>query len=108
MKIMLQIAVALITFFPLYSNAENAPAGCQEGDCFNGYGKYVYGNGNRYVGEFTGGKPHGSGILYCSNGNKYLGQWENNWRQGKGKFIFQEGHIYTGGFQKIIFMAKGQ
>lgn len=107
MKNLLQFALVLISFFPNFSNAENAPTGCQEGDCSNGYGKYVYANGNRYVGEFTGGKPHGQGILYCSNGNKYLGQWENSWRQGRGKFIFQEGHVYTGGFQRNNFHGKG-
>ncbi|MCC6725331.1 MAG: caspase family protein [Saprospiraceae bacterium] len=83
------------------------PSGCTSGDCRNGYGTYQYPNGNKYVGDFSEGKPNGKGILYCSNGNKYIGHWEDNWQQGEGKFIFVEGHEYFGQFQRSQFHGKG-
>ncbi len=103
-----QVAVVATTFIFSTLQAENAGfTGCQEGNCFNGYGKYLYANGNRYQGEFSDGKPHGKGILFCANGNKYLGQWEMSWRQGDGKFVFREGHEYMGGFHRNNFHGQG-
>ena len=91
-----------------FSSPDNGdPSGCVKGDCFNGYGTFQYANGNRYVGDFSGGQPDGQGILYCSNGNKYLGHWEQNWRQGQGRFIFKEGHEYLGQFHRNQFHGKG-
>ncbi len=105
---LIRVAVVVSTFIFSSFTVKNAgPAGCQEGDCLNGYGKYQYANGNRYVGDFADGKPHGNGILYCANGNKYLGTWEESWRQGNGKYIFQEGHEYTGGFLRNKFHGTG-
>ena len=108
MKKLLSMAVVLAAFVfsPLYA-ASDGPPGCQEGNCFNGYGKYKYANGNLYIGDFREGKPNGRGILYCANGNKYLGDWQDSWRQGRGKFIFKEGHEYTGGFYRNNFHGKG-
>ena len=105
---LLQCALVASTLFVSTLHAGNLkPSGCQEGDCLDGYGKFQYANGNRYVGEFSTGKPHGKGILFCANGNKYLGQWDMSWRQGEGKFVFQEGHEYTGGFYRNNFQGQG-
>ncbi len=103
----LVVVAATLVISPLKAD-NNSPVGCKEGNCFNGYGKYQYANGNRYVGEFADGKPHGNGILFCSNGNKYLGTWQNSWRQGQGKYIFREGHEYTGSFYRNNFHGKGK
>ncbi len=81
--------------------------GCVQGDCYNGYGVWEYPSGNRYVGDFLEGKPHGRGILYFANGNKYLGNWSKNYRDGEGKFIFSEGHEYQGQFRLNAFHGKG-
>jgi hypothetical protein len=83
------------------------PQSCVDGDCSNGYGVWAYPNGNRYVGEFRGGKPHGKGILYCANGNKYVGHWQESWQQGEGKFTYAEGHEYLGQFRRSQFHGKG-
>ncbi|MFQ5446977.1 MAG: caspase family protein [Saprospiraceae bacterium] len=92
------------SFFPVPFVDET---GCTKGNCFNGYGTYVYANGSRYIGYFSNGDAHGEGILYFSNGNKYLGDWQHNFREGQGKFIFVEGHEYTGGFHRNQFQGKG-
>ena len=82
-------------------------AGCLKGNCFNGYGTFQYANGNRYIGDFSDGNPHGQGILYCANGNKYLGHWDKNWREGQGRYVFNEGHEYLGEFHRNQFQGKG-
>ncbi|HFA50652.1 MAG TPA: peptidase C14 caspase catalytic subunit p20 [Bacteroidetes bacterium] len=105
---LLQCAVVFtILIFNQLQAGNVSPAGCQEGNCFNGYGKYQYANGNRYVGDFAEGRPNGNGILYCSNGNKYLGHWEDSYRQGRGKFLFREGHVYVGQFRRNMFHGEG-
>jgi hypothetical protein len=101
----LTAAPGTFTSYPPVSLADET--GCAKGNCFNGYGTYIYANGSRYIGNFTGGDPHGEGILYFSNGNKYLGDWQHNVREGQGKFIFVEGHEYTGGFHQNQFHGKG-
>ncbi|MBR9921882.1 MAG: peptidase C14 caspase catalytic subunit p20 [Bacteroidetes bacterium] len=73
-------------------------ANCKKGNCLNGYGTYVYGNGAEYIGNFKDGNPHGKGILYFANGNKYIGHWESSQRHGKGRMVFSEGHEYLGQF----------
>ena len=98
------VSPTFISYFPAPSVDET---GCTKGDCFNGYGTFIYANGSRYVGNFSDGDPHGQGILYFSNGNRYLGDWAHNFREGQGKFIFVEGHEYTGGFYQNQFQGKG-
>lgn len=83
------------------------PSGCTSGDCSNGYGTYVFPNGNKYMGDFRSGKPNGRGILFLANGSKYIGHWEDNWQQGEGKYIFSEGHEYFGQFRRSQFHGKG-
>ena len=74
----------LLLFFliPFYSYS-----GCEDGDCNNGYGTYIWFNGDtdtrgwvegdKYVGMFLNGKMHGQGILYFKNGNIYNGSFHN-------------------------------
>ena len=91
----------------LQAGNSHAAGSCIKGDCQNGYGTFKYKSGDRYVGNFNQGKPHGQGILYCSNGNKYLGDWEHARKQGKGRFVFKEGHEYFGDFHQDKFHGKG-
>lgn len=102
-----QFLITSCCFLLITSQIRAASVGCQEGNCLDGYGQYLYANGDRYIGDFHEGKPHGNGILYFANGNKYLGQWVREWRQGRGRFIFREGHIYTGDFAQNRFEGQG-
>ncbi len=81
--------------------------GCQKGDCYNGYGAFVYQSGDRYIGYFKEGKPHGNGIMYYSNKNKYIGSWQQSDKEGTGRFVFVEGDEYLGGFHKNQFHGFG-
>ncbi len=89
-----------VTAFPV--------AGCIQGDCRDGYGTFVHANGDRYVGDFRDGQPHGKGILYARSGNKYLGDWDMSRREGTGRMIFREGHVYTGAFSRDQFHGQGR
>ena len=84
-----------------------AEANCIKGNCFNGYGTFVFNNGDRYVGDFVGGKPEGKGILYLANGNKYIGHWAASFREGEGRYVFAEGHEYRGQFSRNQFSGQG-
>ena len=53
-----------------------------EGDWINdkkeGNGKYIWEDGNYYIGQFKNGLRNGKGTEYYSNGNiKYEGDWIN-------------------------------
>ena len=105
-----------------------------EGDWINdkpeGNGKYIYENGEYYLGQYKNGKrhgkgkkyeiynnerklvyegeylngiKHGKGKMYYSNGNiQYEGDWINNKREGNGKYIWENGEYYIGQFNIAI------
>ena len=61
---------------------------CSKGDCNNGYGTYVWNNGNKYVGNFEAGARHGKGIFTYHDGTIYEGDFQNNKRHGKGTITY--------------------
>ena len=58
---------------------------------YNGWGAYVYANGNRYFGEWKYGKKHGRGVYMFKSGNKYDGYFKEGKRHGRGIFKFPNG-----------------
>jgi len=64
--------------FLLFITAEQLPAQCKEGNCYNGYGIYYYSNGPRFEGYWREGQRHGKGTLYFTNGSEHSGEWEND------------------------------
>jgi len=71
-------------------------AECIKGDCNNGYGTYTYANGNKYVGEYKNGKPHGQRTYTWANGNKYVGEFKDAKRNGLGTYTFANGTVDKG------------
>ena len=54
--------------------------------------KYVYKNGEYYIGEWLNGLRHGKGTLYYKNGNiKYDGDFIKDKFEGNGKYIYING-----------------
>lgn len=103
MKANMCIALVSALLLPFGLSAQ-----CVKGNCYDGYGTYLYESGAKYVGQFAGGKIHGEGILYFSNGNRYIGNWVNQFREGQGKMIFTNGDVYEGTFRRSKFRGQGE
>ena len=73
-----------------------------------GKGKYIWENGNYYIGPFKNGKKNGKGIIYYKNGNiMYEGDFVNDKREGNGKFIWKTGQYYIGQWKNNRKHGKG-
>jgi hypothetical protein len=87
---------------------------CLEGDCYNGFGVYVWNDGARYEGNFVEGKRNGEGVYYYSKGSKYVGTQENDRRHGWGTYYYASGSKYVGEWVyetkegRGTFYSKGQ
>lgn len=89
-------------------NIADAYAGCISGDCFNGYGTFVYKDHSKYTGSFLYGRPHGKGTYYQADGSVYTGPFENGVKHGLGKMVFTSGDIYTGHFFNGMVQGRGR
>jgi len=98
---------------------------CWSGDCKNGYGDFIYDNGDTYsgewkdgvrygigtyisrihylspsediyVGEWKDGKMHGQGTYTYVNGDKYVGEWKDGKCHGLGTHTYTSGSKYLG------------
>ncbi|MCH2043673.1 MAG: caspase family protein [Saprospiraceae bacterium] len=78
---------------------EQTQAQCTTGDCSNGKGRYVYKNGDKYIGEFKDNKRHGRGNYYYTSGNIYKGQFSDNNRHGYGTYTWKNGDTYIGEYK---------
>ena len=84
--------------------------GCVFGDCENGIGKYVFEDGDTYIGEWKYGMKHGNGIkIYGGkfHGDKYVGEWKDIWQDGYGTFIRDNGDQYVGEFKRGTYHGRG-
>jgi len=61
---------------------------CTTGDCKDGYGYYIFDNGEEYRGNFINGEYHGFGMFTWANGNFYLGNFVNSMREGSGTYYY--------------------
>jgi hypothetical protein len=71
--------------------------GCKEGNCDNGYGKWVYTDKTTYEGEWVGTKKHGKGVETWPNGYIYTGEFKNSVWSGQGILAFPDGSTYRWG-----------
>lgn len=81
--------------------------GCIKGDCVNGFGVYVYENGDTYTGMFKDDKRNGEGSFAYSNGETFKGSYQDDMRTGKGLYTFSNGDKFAGEFQKGEIAGQG-
>lgn len=97
----------------------NRPADYQYRDGTKYYGKFVNGipangrgtmlfrSGNRYDGEFQGGKRNGCGTLIFANGKRYIGQFQSDHFDGQGVWTSENGDRYIGAFKNNRCNGEG-
>ncbi len=83
-------------FFIISVSAFSQKTGCIYGDCADGYGKYIWENGDEYIGNWKNNKKDGKGTYLFASGSKYSGEFKNGKRYGKGTYIWADGEKHTG------------
>ena len=85
--------------------------GFWEDDEFHGRGEFVEGKtGNKFVGDFKYGLPHGEGSKIFNDGGHrscYEGEWKKGQRHGKGRMTYSDGGWYYGDWVEDKKHGKG-
>ena len=63
------------------------------------HGKFMWENGNYYLGDFSEDKFNGYGIYKWGEDRTYEGYWVNGKMEGKGKLKLKDGSFYEGEFK---------
>ncbi|MDF1548761.1 MAG: caspase family protein [Bacteroidales bacterium] len=98
-------AIILISFILIAGLSYSQHTGCISGNCINGYGTYVWNNGDRYVGDWTNSNMQGSGTYYFLTGDKYIGQWKEGKFDGYGSYYYNSGKQEVGYWANHIFLG---
>ena len=102
-KYLLSIILGLL----ITSVASARSTGCKEGNCENGFGKWVYTDKTTYEGEWVGTKKNGQGVETWPNGYIYKGEFKNSEWSGTGVLTFPDGSTYDGEWAKGFMNGKG-
>lgn len=98
---------ALIPDLYAYAKSHPVAGGCLEGDCLDGWGKYIFREtGARYEGYFRQGLPHGQGIMYFPEGDWYEGAFVNGVFEGQGTYYGTDGSVQHGMWREGTFVAE--
>ena len=86
------------------ASTNNSQQGCIKGNCEDGYGTYIYPNGDIYQGKWLNNQRHGEGTMtYEGNtslrGDMYDGEWSQNLRHGWGIYSWSDGNVYEGNWE---------
>jgi len=90
----------LLAVIVVFNGPRAIHAGCEQGDCTNGPGRYAWPDGANYTGDFLNGKFHGQGTYAWSDGKKYTGGFKNDKRNGMGTYTWPNGASYMGEWEK--------
>ncbi len=74
---------------------------CYLGNCFNGWGTFVFENGDEYTGQWANGVRTGLGVYDWTDGSFYVGYFHENQLNGLGIYIASAaGNDLIGYFQQ--------
>ena len=73
----------------------------------HGAGTVTWKSGGRFQGQFENGHRHGQGVYDYSNGNHYEGAWQKGHRHGQGVLTYADGTRYQGQFENGAFSGGG-
>ena len=93
--------------FLISSSALARSTGCKEGNCDNGYGKWVYTDKTTYEGEWVSTKKEGQGVETWPNGYIYKGEFKNSVWSGIGTLTFPDGSTYEGEWANGFMNGQG-
>ncbi len=86
----------------LYGTVPGA-AQCYLGNCYNGWGTFVFENGDEYTGQWVNGVRTGLGVYDWADGSFYVGYFHDNQLNGLGIYIAS-----TAGNDLIGFFQQGK
>lgn len=67
----------------------------------------LFGNGDRYDGDWTGGKIEGKGVMSYGTGEKYKGDFFNSKLHGHGIYTLADGTTFEGEFEDGFRIVNG-
>lgn len=78
-------------------------------DKMDGYGVYLYSNGDKYEGYWTEGCQNGKGKYTFTDGSSYEGEWKMHKMHGSGKFnCLDKNANFSGEFRDGNFISSEQ
>lgn len=78
----------------------NLTGQCLKGDCYNGFGTYLYESGAVYEGTFHNGQLK-DGTYFFVSGDVYIGKYKNGKREDQnGIYYYHDGRYYEGEYKK--------
>ena len=84
-------------------NQAGPEKGCISGDCQEGYGTYIFKEGDKYVGSFHNGLPHGRGTVFYTNSERYEGEMAFAKFNGYGTLFMKDGSEVSGYWQDGVY-----
>ena len=102
------IKFLVLIFFSLFliTTVNARSTGCKEGNCENGYGKWVYTDKTTYEGEWVDTKKNGQGVETWPNGYIYKGEFKNSVWSGMGTLTFPDGSTYAVSYTHLTLPTK--
>ncbi len=81
--------------------------GCINNDCQNGFGRYVYDNGDVYLGYYKDGKFDKFGVYVYNIGDTYIGGYKNDQKSGFGMYVWPDKTVFIGNYENDNYNGLG-